>query len=297
MPTNPLEHETEIENNLKKLGEKLEDIRVMKGYDLVTIAHDMRVTVDNLTDIEKGVKIMPKNPYIGRLITLKYVEVLGVSDNPAITELVDFVYSNKPTDAVNNKTINMNDFDFEKTINRSSSIKKARQLIIYIVGLVFVIVLIGVSLVSIYHYLGKASVDSTITNETTLVENTKLQPGNVVAAPEKTVVSYDKNEDSTNYYYNITSLVDPSKYTLKLVATGDCYVDVTDKATGKTIGDTGVLKKGDSFSYDIGKDQKEIYINLGASQYIEVYVNDLKVDLSKVDKGQNYVYLTNKVVG
>lgn len=282
--------QNEIELKRSELGEKLKDIRIMKNYDLKAIADSMRVSSQNLTDIEDGIEFNKKNQYIARLVTLKYIEHLDCDDFDIIN-LVNIVYPNFASRNIENKT-NI-DVDFGKGIKKSK-IKDIKQYISFLIAFLFLITLIGVSVYYMYNYMTDLKVESTVVNESTLLKDTKLEAKSIIEPEKVDEIIFDKNVDN-QYYYNITKLTDPSNYEIKIEFTGDCWLMVSDFETGEEIGNSNVSKtSGDVETYSIS-DIEQVEINLGAVQNAKVYVNGVELDMSVIDStGPNLVYLINE---
>ena len=92
------------------------------------------------------------------------------------------------------------------------------------------------------------------------------------------------------YNYELSDITDKT-YKLKIELTGDCYIGVSNVATGQFIGDQNVYKEGQTYELEV-KDIDAISINLGATNKAKVYVNDVQVDIEQHNlAGQNFIVL------
>ncbi len=262
-------------NEYEILGKELREKRVEQNKDLKDVADSLKVSEKKLNDIENGIRFN-NNSYI-RLIIKKYASYLGLDNQEYENKLKDIFPSEVE------ETIILNDVKDERLkIKKNNNIfKNSKKVISILILLIFIAVLIYLT----YYNFNNSVVNGTEPeNETTLLNDTVLEPQNVVEKKEPEIIV---NVDDNNIELKLESLKDIK---VDIEATGVVYIDYS---IDGLLTEQRTLNDGESFEIDLD-DAKGLLINIGNFSNVKLKVNDVAIDKElseKLEDVKNQVYI------
>ena len=138
---------------------------------------------------------------------------------------------------------------------------------------------LGLLAITLFYFLSVnvKNVNSQVKNETTLMSTTVLVPNEIIVPKPVTEVSF-KQKSNTTYTYGIKQLANPDSYKLTVTFTGDCYVDVYDVKTKKSLVPAKTYKAGETLELTITGGQ-DVVVSLGATQNASIKVDETDINI------------------
>ncbi len=278
---------------MTELGNRLKEAREIKGISLDDLQEITKIQKRYLIGIEEGnYEMMPGKFYV-RAFIKQYCEAVGL--NPE--EIFEEYKHNVPATLHDEMPEHLSRVKSRKNIATDHS--KATDILPKILGAV-VVVGIAVLIYVLVTNVMSNSKDSTNQNdtqsekigfneskefteekktnktETKTNEESKVEekPENK-AKEEESKVSQELKVVSSSGKNSTYELKNTDAFTLKLVASGQTWVGVTN-STGKYLYQ-GTLKAKEEKALDV-KDETAIIINIGRTPDVELYVNDEKLE-------------------
>lgn len=293
---------------MTELGNVLREARQAKGLSIEDIQDLTKIQKRYLEAIEEGnYEILPGQFYV-RAFIRQYAETVGVDPS---SYLVD-----KSAAAVESEDINEKheEVKHEEIPSRTSKLKeplgvnvKSSRVMDYLPKILIAVLVIGICIVIYMMFPSNHSSSPNASNSNQ--SNTEVEkPKNNALDKPKTEEPKDTTQtepdvtnetpaqkitvDSAEGKRTSVSLSGNEAFKLEVVATtGDSYIDVKN-ASGKMFY-SGIVKKGDSQSFDLTQED-EITVNIGASQNVELRMNDEVFQLPVSPSKAVHQYITIK---
>jgi cytoskeletal protein RodZ len=261
------------EEYAKSLGDKIKFARMELDIDQQLLSNELKISVDIINGLERGDITEGQRAYFTRLICLKILKRLNIENDDNIY-IVDQVYPNSAKN-VPNATASKENINFGNHIKKRNTKSSMYGIIKYLAITLF----LGLLAVTLFYFLSVnvKNVNSQTKNETTLMATTTLVPNEIITPKPVTEVAF-KQKSNTTYTYGIKQLANPDSYKLTITFTGDCYVDVYDVKTKKSIVPAKTYKSGEKLELTITGGQ-DVVVSLGATQNATITVDETDINI------------------
>jgi len=269
-----------------ELGKYLREAREAKGLSIDDVQELTKIQKRYLEAIEEGnYEILPGQFYV-RAFIRQYAETIGVDVSGFLTE--------KPVVEESTMTNTVEEVKHEEIPSRASKLKeplnnvKASRIMDYLPRLLVAILIIGICIAIYMMFPSKNDEKSADTNQSQSNSNSEIEKPKNNALDQAKVNNTKKTEKPKNDVTEQTpaqkitvdsaagkrttiSLSGTDVFKLEVVANGESYVDLKNP-DGKMFY-SGILKQGQTQNYDL-TDENEVTVNIGASNNVELRIND-----------------------
>ncbi|MEE6449029.1 RodZ domain-containing protein [Gottfriedia acidiceleris] len=271
---------------MTELGKYLREAREAKGLSIDDVQELTKIQKRYLEAIEEGnYEILPGQFYV-RAFIRQYAETIGVDVSGFLTE--------KPVVEESTVASTVEEVKHEEIPSRSSKLKeplsnvKSSRVMDYLPRILIAILIIGICIAIYMMFPSKNDGKSADTNQTQSNSNSEIEKPKNNALDQAKVKNTQKTEKPKNDVTEQTpaqkitvdsaagkrttiSLSGTDVFKLEVVANGESYVDLKN-ADGKMFY-SGILKQGQTQNYDL-TDENEVTVNIGASNNVELRIND-----------------------
>ncbi|UPM52998.1 helix-turn-helix domain-containing protein [Gottfriedia acidiceleris] len=271
---------------MTELGKYLREAREAKGLSIDDVQELTKIQKRYLEAIEEGnYEILPGQFYV-RAFIRQYAETIGVDVSGFLTE--------KPEVEESTVASTVEEVKHEEIPSRSSKLKeplsnvKSSRIMDYLPRILVAILIIGICIAIYMMFPSKNDGKSADTNQSQSNSNSEIEKPKNNALDQAKVNNKKKTEKPKNDVTEQTpaqkitvdsaagkrttiSLSGTDVFKIEIVANGESYVDLKN-ADGKMFY-SGILKKGQTQNYDL-TDETEVTVNIGASNNVELRIND-----------------------
>ncbi len=271
---------------MTELGKYLREAREAKGLSIDDVQELTKIQKRYLEAIEEGnYEILPGQFYV-RAFIRQYAETIGVDVSGFLTE--------KPVVEESTVASTVEEVKHEEIPSRASKLKeplsnvKSSRVMDYLPRILVAILIIGICIAIYMMFPSKNDGKSADTNQTQSNSNSEIEKPKNNALDQAKVNNTKKTEKPKNDVTEQTpaqkitvdsaagkrttiSLSGTDVFKLEVVANGESYVDLKN-ANGKMFY-SGILKQGQTQNYDL-TDENEVTVNIGASNNVELRIND-----------------------
>jgi cytoskeletal protein RodZ len=269
-----------------ELGKYLREAREAKGLSIDDVQELTKIQKRYLEAIEEGnYEILPGQFYV-RAFIRQYAETIGVDVSGFLTE--------KPVVEESTVASTVEEVKHEEIPSRASKLKeplsnvKSSRVMAYLPRILVAILIIGICIAIYMMFPSKNDEKSADTNQSQSQSNSEIEKPKNNALDQAKVNNTKKTEKPKNDVTEQTpaqkitvdsaagkrttiSLSGTDVFKLEVVANGESYVDLKN-ADGKMFY-SGILKQGQTQNYDL-TDENEVTVNIGASNNVELRIND-----------------------
>ncbi|PFM79627.1 helix-turn-helix domain-containing protein [Bacillus sp. AFS077874] len=271
---------------MTELGKYLREAREAKGLSIDDVQELTKIQKRYLEAIEEGnYEILPGQFYV-RAFIRQYAETIGVDVSGFLTE--------KPVVEESTVASTVEEVKYEEIPSRASKLKeplsnvKSSRIMDYLPRILVAILIIGICIAIYMMFPSKNDEKSADTNQSQSNSNSEIEKPKNNALDQAKVKNTKKTEKPKNDVTEQTpaqkitvdsaagkrttiSLSGTDVFKLEVVANGESYVDLKN-ADGKMFY-SGILKHGQTQNYDL-TDENEVTVNIGASNNVELRIND-----------------------
>lgn len=299
---------------MTELGKILREAREAKGLSIDDVQELTKIQKRYLEAIEEGnYEILPGQFYV-RAFIRQYAETVGVDVSPFLVE--------KPREEVSEEaTAKPEEVKHEEIPTRSSKLKeplgvnvKSSRIMDYLPKILVAILIIGICIVIYVMFPTKNDDNKNSANTNQSTANSEIEkPEN--NALDETNKDEQKNEDSQDDVtqeedqteettqkitvdsaegkYTTVSLTGTDVFKLEVIgATGDVYLGIKNKAGSSLF--SGMIEETKNQTFDF-TDEEEVTLNIGATQSVELRINDevFEFPVSPSESVHQYITIKN----
>lgn len=296
---------------MTELGKILREAREAKDLSIDDVQELTKIQKRYLEAIEEGnYEILPGQFYV-RAFIRQYGETVGVD----VTGYLNEKSTLEDSDDSSNQT---EEIKHEEIPSRTSKLKeplgvnvKSSRIMDYLPKILVAILIIGICILiyTLFPSNNNAGDNAANLNQSNTSSEIEKPENNVLDEAnkedeKKEVTQEEVTEEEPATTQKITvdsaegkrtsvSLSDSDVFKLEIISNGDSYIDVKNKG-GKTMFYSGIIKKGENQSFDF-TEEDEVTVNIGASQNIELRINDevFKFPISPSKAVHQYITIKN----
>ncbi|MEH6936950.1 RodZ domain-containing protein [Bacillus sp. JJ664] len=299
---------------MTELGKILREAREAKGLSIDDVQELTKIQKRYLEAIEEGnYEILPGQFYV-RAFIRQYAETVNVDVSNFLVE--------KPTvEDAEEGSIQVEEVKHEEMPTRSSKLKeplgvnvKSSRVMDYLPKILIAILIIGICILIYVMFPTKDHNNSANTNQSNANSEIEKPDNNALdetnkddqATNEDTkddVTQDEENQteettqkitvDSAEGKYTTVSLTGTDEFKLEVIgATGDVYLGIKNKAGSSLF--AGMINESKNQTFDF-TDEEEVTLNIGATQAVELRINDevFEFPVSPMDSVHQYITIKN----
>ncbi len=300
---------------MTELGKILREAREAKGLSIDDVQELTKIQKRYLEAIEEGnYEILPGQFYV-RAFIRQYAETVNVDVSNFLVE--------KPTvEDAEEGSIQVEEVKYEEIPTRSSKLKeplgvnvKSSRVMDYLPKILIAILIIGICILIYVMFptknnnnnsantnqsnanseiekpdnnaLDETNKDDQATSEDTKDDATQDEGNQTEETTQKITV------DSAEGKYTTVSLTETDVFKLEVIgATGDVYLGIKNKAGSSLF--AGMINESKNQTFDF-TDEEEVTLNIGATQAVELRINDevFEFPVSPTDSVHQYITIKN----
>lgn len=277
---------------MTELGIRLKEARQAKGLSLDDLQEITKIQKRYLKGIEEGNYDMMPGKFYVRAFIKQYAEAVGLETDQIFDEFkseVPEVYNEDLPEQISR-------VQSRKTLSAGTS--KILDIFPKILVAVFIIAAIFLIWFFVTKYAGSDTKDKLGSKNGNPVESEQVEQVNKPeekskenkqskeenSNKEKSQEETEENNEepvqelkveNTNGKFSTYQLVNTDKFELKIVSTGETWVDLSNDKGNSYY--QGIIKSGESQTVDFSKD-KQAVLNIGNVPATEIYINDEKLE-------------------